>query len=79
MNTEMVIKRGVRIFWWWLCSKVLLCVERPQEKFDKQFRSLKAPHKGTGVVDNAPNMSFVLHCHQRFLRIVFDFSTVTST
>jgi len=42
LNTEMVIKRGFSVFWWWLC-KVLLYVERPLEKFERPFQFLKTP------------------------------------
>jgi len=33
LNTAMVIKRGVCVFWLWLCSEVQLCFERPLENF----------------------------------------------
>jgi len=34
-NKEMVIKRGVSVFWRWLCKEILLYFERRLETFDR--------------------------------------------
>jgi len=37
LNTKVVIKRGFTVFWWCLCSEVLLYFERPLENVEKPF------------------------------------------
>jgi len=43
VNTEMFMKRGLSVFWWWLCRDVLRHLERLLEKFVRPLRFTKRP------------------------------------
>ena len=46
LYAEKIIKWWFVVYWWWLCRKVLVYLENPYEKFERQFLSLKSLQKG---------------------------------
>jgi len=53
LNNELAIKRCFSVFWWWLCSEILLYFETLLEKFQRPSRSLITPYKALSITQQS--------------------------